>query len=144
VETGIPQINADRLNHRHSFDRIDVMTQDEFDRWFASLPRCLYDVVESSGVHNTAWDSNKLTKEFYSNSRIGMNGLSLNSHSWTDTRDNLCLDSHVWLQRRRLSSILFGHTLSRNWMEGRRRDVPAMVPLVQAKYVVWITLLPTA
>jgi len=62
VETGIPQINADQLNHRHSFDHIDVMTQDEFDRWFASLPRCLYDVVESGGVHNMIWDSNKLTR----------------------------------------------------------------------------------
>jgi hypothetical protein len=62
VETGIPQINADQLNHRHSFDRVDVMTQDEFDRWFISLPRELYTVVESGGVHNMTWESNKLTR----------------------------------------------------------------------------------
>jgi hypothetical protein len=63
VETGIPQINADQLNHRHSFDRVDVMTQDEFDRWFISLPRELYTVVESGGVHNMTWESNKLTRQ---------------------------------------------------------------------------------
>jgi hypothetical protein len=31
VETGIPQINVDQLNHRYSFDDIDVMTQEQFD-----------------------------------------------------------------------------------------------------------------
>ena len=31
VESGIPQINVDQLNHRYSFDNIDVMTQEQFD-----------------------------------------------------------------------------------------------------------------
>ena len=62
VETGIPQINADQLNHRYSFDRIDVMSQEEFDAWFASLPKHLYEVVVSGGVHNLTWDCNKLTR----------------------------------------------------------------------------------
>jgi hypothetical protein len=62
VETGIPLVNADQLNHRYLFDRIDVMTQDEFVRWFASLPGHLYKVIESGGVHNMTWQHNKLTR----------------------------------------------------------------------------------
>jgi hypothetical protein len=41
VESGIPQINSDQLNHRYSFNDIDVLSQEEFDSWFARLPRCL-------------------------------------------------------------------------------------------------------
>ena len=62
VETGIPQINADQLNHRYSFDRIDVMTQEEFDSWFARLPRCMYDLVNEGGVMNMVTVANKLTR----------------------------------------------------------------------------------
>jgi hypothetical protein len=38
VETGIPQVNVDQLNDRYSLDSCDVMTQEEFDRWYSSLP----------------------------------------------------------------------------------------------------------
>ena len=62
VETGIPQINADQLNHRYSFDNIDTMTQEEFDRWFARLPKCLYDLVDDGGVINMVTVANKLTR----------------------------------------------------------------------------------
>jgi hypothetical protein len=62
VETGIPQINADQLNHRYSFDHIDVMTQEEFDSWFARLPRCMYDLVDEGGVLNMVTVANKLTR----------------------------------------------------------------------------------
>jgi hypothetical protein len=62
IETGIPQINADQLNQRYSFDRIDVMSQEEFDLWFARLPRCMYDIVNEGGVLNMVTVSNKLTR----------------------------------------------------------------------------------
>jgi hypothetical protein len=42
VETGIPQVNVDQLNNRYSLDSIDVMSQEQFDRWFSSLPASFY------------------------------------------------------------------------------------------------------
>ena len=65
VETGIPQINADQLNHRFSFDNIDTMSQEEFDDWFARLPRCMYDVVTEGGVRNMTTVANKLTRRIH-------------------------------------------------------------------------------
>jgi hypothetical protein len=62
VESGIPQINSDQLNHRYSFNDIDVLSQEEFDSWFARLPRCLYDLVEDGGVTNMVTVVNKLTR----------------------------------------------------------------------------------
>jgi hypothetical protein len=62
VESGIPQINSDQLNYRYSFDNIDVITQAEFDAWFAQLPRCLYDLVNDGGVTNMITTANKLTR----------------------------------------------------------------------------------
>lgn len=62
VESGIPQVNVDQLNHRYSFDNIDIMTQEQFDAWFACLPRSLYDLVEEGGVINLVTIANKLTR----------------------------------------------------------------------------------
>ena len=50
VESGIPQINSDQLNHRYAFDNVGTMTQEEFDSWFACLPRCLYDLIDDGGL----------------------------------------------------------------------------------------------
>jgi hypothetical protein len=38
VETGIPQVNIDQLNNRHSLMSVDVMTQEQFHNWFSNLP----------------------------------------------------------------------------------------------------------
>jgi hypothetical protein len=62
VESGIPQINSDQLNHRYSFKDIAVLTQDEFDSWFARLPRSLYELVNDGGVTNLVTVANKLTR----------------------------------------------------------------------------------
>jgi hypothetical protein len=62
VETGIPQVNVDQLNNRYSFPDIDVMTQGQFDRWFASLPSSFYEIVPDGGVLNLVTASNKLTR----------------------------------------------------------------------------------
>jgi hypothetical protein len=62
VETGIPQINVDQLNGRQSMLNIEVMTQAQFDRWFASLPRCFYELVEEGGVLNFTTECHKLTR----------------------------------------------------------------------------------
>ena len=62
VESGIPQVNVDQLNHRYSFDNIEVMTQEQFDLWFARLPSCMYDLVEEGGVVNMITVANKLTR----------------------------------------------------------------------------------
>ena len=61
VETGIPQVNIDQLNHRHSLMSADVMTQEQFDSWFSNLPRCFYDIVNEGGVLNLTTESHKLT-----------------------------------------------------------------------------------
>jgi hypothetical protein len=82
VEAGIPQINADQLNHRYNFGDIAVMTQDEFDSWFARLPRCLYDLVDEGGVRNMISIANKLTRR-----------ILLQQDDWDEWRDffaNLC------------------------------------------------------
>jgi hypothetical protein len=50
VETGIPQINVDQLHRRYDFQDIFTMSQEEFDAWFAKLPRWFYDVVDAGGV----------------------------------------------------------------------------------------------
>ena len=62
VESGIPQINSDQLNHRYAFDNVGTMTQEEFDSWFACLPRCLYDLIDDGGVINMVTVANKLTR----------------------------------------------------------------------------------
>jgi hypothetical protein len=62
VESGIPQINSDQLNHRYSFTNIDVMSQEEFDVWFARLPWCMYDLVDEGDVTNIVTVANKLTR----------------------------------------------------------------------------------
>lgn len=49
VESGIPQINVDQLNDRHSNVSANIMTQEEFDRWFQSLPCFFYEVVNDEG-----------------------------------------------------------------------------------------------
>jgi hypothetical protein len=62
VETGIPQINVDQLNHRFSLRDTDVMTQEQYDRWFASLPSSFYEIVDDGGVLNFTTESHKLTR----------------------------------------------------------------------------------
>jgi hypothetical protein len=62
VETGIPQVNVDQLNCRFTFDDIEVMSQDQFDRWFSSLPTCFYELVEDGGVLNLTTACHKLTR----------------------------------------------------------------------------------
>jgi hypothetical protein len=62
VETGIPQINVDQLNNRFSLRDTDVMTQEQFDRWFASLPSSFYEIVDAGGVLNFTTESHKLTR----------------------------------------------------------------------------------
>jgi hypothetical protein len=62
VETGIPQINVDQLNGRHTMLNIEVMTQAQYDRWFASLPRCFFELIEDGGVLNFTTECHKLTR----------------------------------------------------------------------------------
>ena len=62
METGIPQINIDQLNSRYSLSDIDVMTQEQYDCWFESLPPCFYEVVDSGGVLNFTTECHKLTR----------------------------------------------------------------------------------
>jgi hypothetical protein len=69
VETGIPQINMDQLNHRYSFDDIEVMTQEQFD--------CMYDLVEEGGMINMVTVSNKLTRR-----------LLLQQDDWSEWRES--------------------------------------------------------
>ena len=47
---------------RYTFDDIEVMTQEQFDSWFARQLRCLYDLVEEGGVTNIVTSANKLTR----------------------------------------------------------------------------------
>eukprot|EP00804_Cyclotella_cryptica_P013123 CCRYP_002393-RA/>CCRYP_002393-RA protein AED:0.39 eAED:0.38 QI:0/0/0/1/1/1/3/0/907 len=91
VESGIPQINADQLNHRYSFDNINTMTQEQFNAWLARLPHCMYDSVEEGGVLNMISVANKLTREPYSNRTIGRNGRNQNSPSLINMQLNICL-----------------------------------------------------
>ena len=62
VEEGIPQVNVDQLNNRHDLHRIEVMTQTQFDQWFASLPPVFYEVVKEGGVLNLLTACHKLTR----------------------------------------------------------------------------------
>jgi hypothetical protein len=62
VESGIPQINSDQLNHRYSFENTKVMSQEQYDSWFAHLPRCMYELIEDGGVINMTTVANKLTR----------------------------------------------------------------------------------
>ena len=62
VETGIPQVNIDQLNHRYSLQDIHTMSQAEYDQWFASLPTCFYEVVREGGVMNFTTACHKLTR----------------------------------------------------------------------------------
>jgi hypothetical protein len=73
VETGIPQINVDQLNNRFSFQDIDVMTQEQFDRWFSSLPTSFYELVDAGGVLNLTTSCHKLTRRTL-----------LEQHDWSD------------------------------------------------------------
>jgi hypothetical protein len=41
---------------------IEVMSQEQFDLWFAHLPRSMYDLVEDGGVINMITVANKLTR----------------------------------------------------------------------------------
>jgi hypothetical protein len=63
VETGIPQVNIDMLNNRHTLMSVDVMTQEQFDNWFSNLPKCFYKLVNEGGVLNLTTKSNKLTHQ---------------------------------------------------------------------------------
>ena len=38
------------------------MSQEQFDLWFARLPRSMYDLVEDGGVINMITVANKLTR----------------------------------------------------------------------------------
>ena len=38
------------------------MTQEEFDLWYARLPRCMYDLIDEGGVLNMVTVANKLTR----------------------------------------------------------------------------------
>ncbi len=62
VESGIPQVNIDQLNHRYNFEDIHVMTHEQFDSSYACLPRHLYNLMEEGGVINMTWVANKLTR----------------------------------------------------------------------------------
>ena len=62
VESGIPQINIDQLNHRNSLSDIDVMTQEQYDRWFEALPPCFYEIISGGGVLNFTTECHKLTR----------------------------------------------------------------------------------
>lgn len=62
VETGIPQVNIDQMHRRYDFQDTFAMTQEEFDDWFARLPRSFYDVVDEGGVHNCVTSAHKLTR----------------------------------------------------------------------------------
>ena len=63
VKTGIPQVNIDMLNNRHSLMSVDVMTQEQFNNWFSNLPMCFYDLVNKGGVLNLTTESHKLTRQ---------------------------------------------------------------------------------
>jgi hypothetical protein len=62
VESGIPQVNVDQMNSRFAFADTNVMTQEQFDRWFASLPASFYELVNEGGVINLVTACNKLTR----------------------------------------------------------------------------------
>jgi hypothetical protein len=85
VETGIPQVNIDQLNNRHSLMSIEVMTQEQFDNWFANLPRCFYELVNDGGVLNLTTESHKLTRR-----------ILLQQDDWDDWRqsEHLQLDQY--------------------------------------------------
>jgi hypothetical protein len=94
VETGIPQVNVDQLNSRFAFADTGVMTQEQFDRWFSSLPSSFYGLVDEGGVINLVTASNKLTCEgFFHNKTIGMTGNSPSGNNSTRMRSNSCLDN---------------------------------------------------
>jgi hypothetical protein len=62
VETGIPQVNIDQLNNRHSLMPVYVMTQEQFDNWFSNLPQCFYEILNEGDVLNLTTESHKLTR----------------------------------------------------------------------------------
>lgn len=62
VETGIPQVNVDMLNSQYTMAEVDVMTQEQYDRWFESLPRCFYELVDEGGVLNFTAECHKITR----------------------------------------------------------------------------------
>jgi hypothetical protein len=77
VETGIPQINVDQLNNRYSFQDTDVMTQEQYDQWFASLPTSFYEIVKEGGVLNFTTSCHKLTRR-----------ILLQQDDWTDSEQS--------------------------------------------------------
>jgi hypothetical protein len=62
VKTGIPQVNVDMLNSQYTMAEVDVMTQEQHDRWFESLPHCFYELVDEGGVLNFTAECHKLTR----------------------------------------------------------------------------------
>jgi hypothetical protein len=80
VETGIPQVNVDQLNARYSMATVDVMTQEQFDRWFGSLPACFYEIVKDGGVLNLTTESHKLTRR-----------ILMQQDDWDEWHESECL-----------------------------------------------------
>jgi hypothetical protein len=105
VEEGIPQVNADMLNNRYSFENTWVMTQEQYDRWFATLPTHLYDLVDVSLFPTNSLVVSSSTKT------IGVTGNNPSSFSLTSTKSNTCLATLVWLPKRVLFSTSSGHIL---------------------------------
>lgn len=62
VETGIPQVNIDQLNNRHSLMSVEVMIQEQFYTWFANLPCCCYNIVNDGRVLDFTTECHKLTR----------------------------------------------------------------------------------
>jgi hypothetical protein len=62
-----------KLNNRYSFQDTDVMTQEQYDRWFASLPTSFYEIVKEGGVLNFTTSCHKLTRR-----------ILLQQDDWTD------------------------------------------------------------
>jgi hypothetical protein len=133
VETGIPQVNIEQLNNRHSLMSIEVMTQEQFDNWFANLPRCFYELVNDGEVLNLTTESHKLTRRTSSNKMIGTIGGNLNTSNLINTRSSLCLEIQSSPPRNWLYSTSFGRILSRRMMVGRRQDVRVMDPTKEGK-----------
>jgi hypothetical protein len=56
---------------------INVMTQEQFDSWFANLPTCFYEIVNEGGVLNMTTECHKLTRKTL-----------LQQDDWNDWRDS--------------------------------------------------------
>lgn len=136
VETGIPQINIDQLNNRHSLMSLDVMTQEQFDNWFSNLPRCFYELVSDGGVLNMTTESHKLTL-----------WILLQQDDWKSSK-TLQLDQyeHQFMfgtpvkptEKSAVFNLIWTYLIK--WrMDGRRPGAPVMAQLVVAKSELWTT-----